>query len=430
VTAKTVDGQSINGRIVASFSIERQTADVRKIGENVITASAVAADAGVEIAAAVWDRVLSGATHNIATSAGRRLRGLQDFGSYEGGAIWIDTVNGTAGTVSYENGTVENPVDTLADALTIAAAVGLKHLHIANGSTITLTSTLDTYEIEGDEYGIILNGQSINGTSIHSAHKVGTGISGTFSGNPHILHSMVDDLGITGPNARIGWCPIMGPVTSNGTGTWVLHGCWGQAGAVFDFGAGAGQTAYILDWVGGPIEIKNMAAGDTLYVEGRSGSLTLAASCTAGTVVIAGEVALNNSGSGQTISQKSRFELTRILSDSTAFAGADIAAILADTGTDGVALATDSIGADEISAAGAAKIADIVLRRTQSNVQSSSDGDAISLGCLYGLIQQAQESNTTATPGSLTVYRIDGTTVLGTKTVSTDPTADPIDGIS
>lgn len=93
-------------------------------------------------------------------------------------------------------------------------------------------------------------------------------------------------------------------------------------------------------------------------------------------------------------------------------------------------IATDAIGADEIAAAGGAKIADIMLRRTQTNVEASSDGDAVSIGCLYGLIQQAQESNSTATPGSLTIYKLDGTTVLGTKVLSTNAAADPVDGIS
>jgi hypothetical protein len=91
---------------------------------------------------------------------------------------------------------------------------------------------------------------------------------------------------------------------------------------------------------------------------------------------------------------------------------------------------TGQLDAGSIQADFANKLADHFKRRTQANTEASSDGDAISLGCLYGLIQQAQESNTTATPGSLTVYEVDGTTVLGTKTVSTDPTADPIDGIS
>lgn len=332
-TATLASTTNITAGTLTTVTTATNVTTVNGLAANVITAAATAADFGAEIADAVWDEVLTGGEHNIATSAGRRLRTIQDNQSYDDGAIWIDTVNGTAGTTLYENGTAGLPVDTLADALTLAAAANLKHFHLINGSSITLTSNIDSYEITGDEFGVALGGQSVNGASIHNAHKVGVGVSGTFTGNPHILHSMIDTAGITGPNARLGWCAIMGPLTSNGTGTWVVHSCWGLSGAVFDFGAGAGQTIYILDWLGGPIEIKNMAASDVLYFEGRSGLLTLAASCTAGTVILAGNIALTNNGSGQTLSQKSRYELTRILSDSTAFQGADIAAILTDTGT-------------------------------------------------------------------------------------------------
>jgi hypothetical protein len=85
---------------------------------------------------------------------------------------------------------------------------------------------------------------------------------------------------------------------------------------------------------------------------------------------------------------------------------------------------------DDILTATLNKIADHVRRRSQANVEASSDGDALTIESIYGLIQQAQESNTSATPGSLTVYRTDGTTVLGTKTISTNASADPVDGIS
>ena len=47
------------------------------IATDAITAAKIAADAGVEIAQAVWDRVLTGATHNITNSAGRRLRQIE-----------------------------------------------------------------------------------------------------------------------------------------------------------------------------------------------------------------------------------------------------------------------------------------------------------------------------------------------------------------
>lgn len=93
--------------------------------------------------------------------------------------------------------------------------------------------------------------------------------------------------------------------------------------------------------------------------------------------------------------------------------------ILADTGTDGVVL----------SAATCNKIADHARRRTQANVEASSDGDTLSLGSLYGFIQQAQESNTTDNAGKLTTYQTDGSTELGQKTLTTDDTAEPITGI-
>lgn len=92
------------------------------------------------------------------------------------------------------------------------------------------------------------------------------------------------------------------------------------------------------------------------------------------------------------------------------------------------AISTGWISAAGISSAAANKIADHTRRRTQANVEASSDGDAVSLGSLYGLIQQGQESAASGT--TLTVYKTDGTTSLGTKTLSTNAAADPVDGIS
>jgi hypothetical protein len=54
----------------------------------------------------------------------------------------------------------------------------------------------------------------------------------------------------------------------------------------------------------------------------------------------------------------------------------------------------------------------------------------LSIGSLYGLIQQAQESNTEDNAGNLTVYRTDGTTELAQKPIATDGTAEPVVGIS
>lgn len=63
------------------------------------------------------------------------------------------------------------------------------------------------------------------------------------------------------------------------------------------------------------------------------------------------------------------------------------------------------------------KIADHVRRRTQANVEASSDGDALDVQSAYGLIQQAQNSGPIAS-NSLPVRKQDGTSLGSIPTVS------------
>lgn len=91
-------------------------------------------------------------------------------------------------------------------------------------------------------------------------------------------------------------------------------------------------------------------------------------------------------------------------------------------------LAAGAIGLLGIAVAEVNRIADIVRRRTQANVEASSYGDTLDLSSAYGEIQQAQES---AISGStLTVKKTDGTTTLGTKTVTVDATTGNVTAIS
>lgn len=97
---------------------------------------------------------------------------------------------------------------------------------------------------------------------------------------------------------------------------------------------------------------------------------------------------------------------------------ANVDLILADTGTDGVA----------VSATVANKIADHTIRRSFQNACDSSDGDTKTFRSLLGAI--AKLVNKIAVSGStLTVYEDDDTTSMGTQTVTTDSGADPISGL-
>jgi len=96
------------------------------------------------------------------------------------------------------------------------------------------------------------------------------------------------------------------------------------------------------------------------------------------------------------------------------------------------ALLIQSANATVVTATGsiptAIEVADTVLRRSTANIEASGTGDALNLRSLYGLIAQGVH-NTQVSGGTLTVTKSDDTTVLGTRTVTTDSAAEPITGI-
>lgn len=104
----------------------------------------------VDIAAAVWDRVLTGATHNVPSSAGRRLRILDDERIIVDGQVQGATTN----TVTLE------PITTLCIGQTVVVTdqdTGNKQVRfILSFDSDTNTATVDTQWCDiptaGDEY--------------------------------------------------------------------------------------------------------------------------------------------------------------------------------------------------------------------------------------------------------------------------------------
>lgn len=74
------------------------------------------------------------------------------------------------------------------------------------------------------------------------------------------------------------------------------------------------------------------------------------------------------------------------------------------------------------------EIADTILRRSTANIESSTQGDPLTLKSLYGMIAQGVH-NTQVSGATLTVTKSDDVTTLGTRTVTTNSEALPIVGI-
>lgn len=285
-------------------------------GLDAIVAAAVGM---IEIAKAVHDRELTGATHNIPTSAGRRLRTLQDFGLYEGGAVWIDTVDGTAGTTDFENGTVNNPVNSIADALTIAASVNLHIFHVLPGSSFTLAASVAGYEFRGFSYSVALNGQSISGTLFENATITGND-SGSNAVRAH-FHECAMGSNTLGKH-MMRRCGFGGDVILTEATDYFWESCYSQIAGTgtpsVDFESAAETKNLNIRGYSGGMEFKNLGAGSgthTVSLEG-VGQYVLNANCAGGTLKVSGHFdRTDNAGGAVTVVDRVNFET--LLDDGT-----------------------------------------------------------------------------------------------------------------
>lgn len=251
----------------------------------------------VGIAKAVWDRVLTGATHDIANSSGRRLRQAQEAGGYTLGTVYIDTVGGTAGTTDFENGVDSKQVDSIADANTIATSVGLSKFLVAPNSSITFAATQDGQVFFGALWTLALGGQSVNNT-----HIIGAEVTGICTGTPHLDHC---HLGVSSFAAgEFSECGLEDTITLTGAADYSFINCYHEeegAPSTIDFGSAVGTSeVHIHGWKGNLL-IQNMDTGDILHFSSAEGRLEFDSSNTAGTKNLSGNFALVDNSTGMTL---------------------------------------------------------------------------------------------------------------------------------
>lgn len=360
----------------------------------------------------IWDEVLTGATHNVATSAGRRLRTLQDFGVYEGGFVWLDTVNGVAGTVDFENGTVNNPSDLLASAITIMNSVGLPGIHAIPGSVLTLAATINAKEIEGVGYDLALGGQNIDNMHFFNSKSV-TGI-GTAATEMNFTNCRIGTVSFQ--KAICQACSFSGTVTMTLAGDYRYINCQsgvaGSGSPTFTKTAGQTITAEWRRWANG-ITVSGIESGDTMTINGILGAITLNGAN--GTVEIRGtykSITDNRTGAP-------------VLNKDGAIKGSDVADILVDTAVIGAAGAglTD-LGGMSTGMKAEVLVEVVKLLITQMTESYAADGTAPTLAQSLMLVQQSLHEFSIAGT-TRTVKKLDGAATAATFTLddATNPTS-------
>lgn len=219
----------------------------------------------------VWDRVLNGANHNITNSSGRRLRILQESGAVYGGQIYVDTLDGTAGTTAYENGTSDNHVLTIADAKTLSTAVKLPDFHIINGSTILLFEDTVNESYFGDNWNLQLGIQDVSGGYFQGANVTGIGTATMevhFQGCEFGTASIQD--------GHFDFCAFDGTLTFTLAGDYNFHNCYSKGDTPPVFTKTAGQAVVVeFHNYSGDITVSGLEAGDSIELGGNFRTIVL-----------------------------------------------------------------------------------------------------------------------------------------------------------
>lgn len=221
--------------------------------------------------------------------------------AFQNSAVWIDTVNGSAGT-AYPLGTALNPSGNFSDALTIAVANGIGTFIVSGSIIIGASDDISNYVfLEGSSHATITF--TAGCTTLNSVFKGHIHLQGTLSGHAHFRenHFLNGTYGIEGfceeclfddGNYSVG----------NGLTRFIDSHSSGQQGQSVTLStAGASVDLGIWGW-SGKMEIEDKNGIETFDIEMLTGELEIASSCTAGSIRVRGVAEVtDNSGVGCTV---------------------------------------------------------------------------------------------------------------------------------
>jgi hypothetical protein len=352
--------------------------------------------AGVDL---IWDEVLSAGTHNVANSAGKRIRDLQESGAVYGGFIWIDTNVVNTNTDSYVDGTSDNPVSTIAAANTLASALSISRFRVAPNSSITFAVTQANQEFIGANWTLALGSQNVAGTYVEGATITGIGTGSDY----HFHHCHMGTCTLA--DGDIMHSSLGGTLTMSAAGDYYLDNCYsavaGSGTPVIDFGAAVVNSNLSMRHYSGGIQIDNKDATgtDNMSLEG-NGQLVVAAS-SGGAISVRGNFKVTNTGSATITYDDNTTSIAAIEADTNELQGDWVDAGRLDTILDSILDDTDLI---DDGTSGLAKIAtdvDAILTDTGTTIPGTittlqADTDDIQTRLPAALVSGKMDSDVTA----------------------------------
>lgn len=220
---------------------------------------------------------------------------------YSNGSLWHNAIAGNTLTSIFIDGTADNPVSSIAAMDTLSTALSLKTYEFVAGDDITITQSEFGKTFQGNNYELKLNNQDPP-TVIQGAEITGiANNTATFFATECRLGTTTTPLTIN--NGFVGeLCGLVDIIIGTTNADIEFLGCHGNTqgsmlDSFVDLKTGATTNELAFQRWGGPITFKNIGSGDVVFMHGR-GIITLDASCTGGTIFIAGNFNIVDNAGG------------------------------------------------------------------------------------------------------------------------------------
>ncbi len=241
-------------------------------------------------------KIINDGTTYISTTPVGLLKRFKDFAN---ASVYIDSISGSSGTV-YPMGNQEHPVDNITDALTIGSANSLTHYSIRGPITVPGSAVLRNCAFSGSSANV--SSMTLGGGDTTGASFDNLTLSGTVNGDVVVRDSFVNGLsGFTGVIFNSAFTSATTTLTGSSNETINIidsrSSVAGTSTPIIDFG-GSGHNLSLRGYSGGIKLINKTGSSDSVSMDFVSGHAIIDTTCTAGTVVVRGNVELTDNSNG------------------------------------------------------------------------------------------------------------------------------------
>lgn len=297
--------QNLGGGVYVGITVQLYNAQVAfeaRTGPSFIQCSVaggnlVAVDTSNNTISPIYPTAYTQVTLTSSSSATLQESADIEYSSFNGG-VTVDVTGSYNGT-TFPVGTPRQPVNNLADALSIATSRGFSLFYIRGNVTLDSNSNYSYSEFKGES--IFKSTLTVNANAnVEGCKFTSASIGGSFDGSAIIEQCHIGNVNLL--SGHMEDCVLTGPIyLSGGSAPHFLH-CFGSpdnAPVIIDCG-GSGQTVSFRQF-SGELQIQNKTGPEELDIDLVSGYIVLDATVTNGDIDIGGVGFLEDHSTGNAV---------------------------------------------------------------------------------------------------------------------------------